>query len=59
MSQKVPVNGFKWIKELSRFNERSSAEDLIKNYDENSNKAYILEVNVKYPKDLFNIHKNI
>ena len=44
MSQKLPVNGFKWIKKLSKFN-----EDFIKNYDENSNKGYILEVDVEYP----------
>ena len=29
MSQKLPVNDFKWIKKLSKFN-----EDFIKNYDE-------------------------
>ena len=47
MSQKLPVNGFKWIKQkkLSKFN-----EDFIKNYDENSNKGYFLEVNIDYPK---------
>ena len=31
MSQKLPVNSFKWVKNLSRFNER-----FIKNYNENS-----------------------
>ena len=30
MSQKLPVNGFKWVKKLSKFNERSSTEDFIK-----------------------------
>ena len=35
----------------SKFNERSSAENLIKNYDENSTKGYILEVDVEYPKN--------
>ena len=34
MSQKLPVNGFKWIKKLSKFN-----ENLIKNYNENSNRC--------------------
>ena len=46
MSQKLPVNGFKWIKKLSKFD-----EDFIKNYNENSNKRCILEVDVGYPKN--------
>ena len=52
-SQKLPVNGFKWIKDLFHFN-----EDFLKNYDENSNKGYFLEVDVEYPKKLFNSHKD-
>ena len=48
------VNGFKWIKELSKFN-----KDFMKNYDENSNKGYILEVDVEYLKHLFNFHKDL
>ena len=31
MSQKLPVNGFEWVEELSQFK-----KDFIKNYDENS-----------------------
>ena len=54
MSQKLPVNGFKWIKKLSKFN-----KNFIKNYDENSNKGCILEVDVKYPKKNFNLHGNL
>ena len=46
MSQKLPVSGFKWKKSMSKFN-----EEFIKNYDEDSNKGYILEVDVKYPKN--------
>ena len=42
MSKKFPVNGFKWIKKLSKFD-----EDFIKNYDENSNKGYTLEVDLE------------
>ena len=41
MSQKLPVNGFKWEKNVSK-----SDEHIIKNYDENSKKGYILEVDV-------------
>ena len=39
MSQTLPVNGFKWIKKLSKFD-----EDFIRNYNENIIKGGILEV---------------
>ena len=39
MSQKLPVDGVTWVKNLSKFN-----EDLIKEYDENSDKVYFLRV---------------
>ena len=56
MSQKLPVNDFKWVKQedLSQFN-----EDFIKNYDENSNTGYFLEVDIDYPKELFDLHKDL
>ena len=54
MSQKLPARGFKWVKKLSKFNER-----FIKYYDENSNKGYFLEVDAEYPKNLFNHHKDL
>ena len=44
--KKLPVNGFKWI-ESNEIN-----EEFIKNYDENNDKGYILEVDVKYPKKI-------
>ena len=54
MSQKLPVNGFTWVEKLSRFNER-----FIKNYNENSDIGYFLEVDVEYPKKLFGSHKDL
>ena len=56
MSQKLPVNGFKWVKKsrLSRFN-----ETFIKNYDESSDKGYFLKVDIDYPKKLFDLHKDL
>ena len=64
MSQKLPVSGFKWVKNLSKFDKR-----FIKNYDENSDKGYLLEVDGEYPKDLlsgvalnrvaFNLHTDL
>ena len=37
MSQKLPINGFEWVEELSEFDER-----FIKNYNENIDNGYIL-----------------
>ena len=51
MSQKLPVNGFKWVEDTSKIN-----EEFIKDYNENNKKGYILEVDVKYPKKLHDLH---
>ena len=34
-------------------------DDFIKNYYEDSDKGYILEVDVEYPKKLHNVHYNL
>ena len=47
MSRKLSVNGFKWINDLSKFN-----ENFIKTYNENSDAEYFLEVDIEYPKQL-------
>ena len=52
--KKSPINSFKWVKKLFKFD-----EDFIKNYDENSKKKYVLEVDVEYPKNVFNLHKDL
>ena len=54
ISQKLPVNSFKWVKHLKRFN-----EIFIRNYDENNVKGYFFEVDVDYPKKLFDLHKHL
>ena len=54
MSQKLPVSNFKWVEDVSRIN-----EEFIKNYNENSSKGYILEVDIKYPKKLHDLHSDL
>ena len=54
MSQKLPINGFKCVTDLSRFN-----ENFIKNYNGNSAVGYFLEVDVEYPKKLFGYYKDL
>ena len=48
MSQKLPVRNYKWIEkdDISKFEEK-----FIKNYDEDSDQGYVLEVDVEYPKN--------
>ena len=54
MSQKLPVNGFKFVRKVSKID-----EDFIKNYDEDTDKGYILEVDVEYPKNLQDLHSDL
>ena len=53
-SQKLPVNNFEWIDDTSQFN-----EDFIKNYKEESNEGYFLEIDVHYPKKLHELHNDL
>ena len=54
MYQKLPVNGFKWINEVSEI-----GEEFIKHYDEDSDKGHILEVGVEYPRKLHDLHGDL
>ena len=51
---KVTKNNFKWVEDTSIIN-----EEFIKDYNENSYKGYILEVDVKYPKKLHDLHNDL
>ena len=51
VSQKLPINSFKLKK--------NSTKSLSKNYDKNSNKRCILEVDIEYLKKLDNLHDNL
>ena len=56
MCKKLPVNGFKWL-DSDKINEINEA--FIKSYDENNDKGYIFEVDVKYPKRLHELHSDL
>ena len=50
--QKRPVGNFKLM-------EKDHISKFIKDYDENSDKGYILEVDVDYPKNLHKLHSDL
>lgn len=52
MLQKLLVDGSEWKKDMLTF-----VKDLIKNHAEESDAGYILEVDVKYPKQLHEVTK--
>ena len=54
MPQNLPVNKFEWIQNTSQFN-----EDFIKNYNEESDEGYFLEIDVQYPEKLHEIHNDL
>ena len=52
--QPLPVDGFKFVKNVSKID-----KDFIKNYDEDSDKGYILEVDAEYPKNLHDLYSDL
>ena len=54
MSQKLSVNKFEQIEETSQFN-----EDFKKNYNEENDEGYFLEVDVQYPEKLHELQNNL
>ena len=52
MSQKLSVNGFNWVKNLSECNSIQFNESFIRNCDENSDIGYFLKVDVDYLEKL-------
>ena len=54
MLQMLLVNNFEWIKDTSKFN-----EDFIKNYNEESDERFFLEIDVEYPEILQKLHNDL
>ena len=54
VSEPLSVDGFERMKDPSKID-----KDFVKNYDENNDKGYILEVNVEYPKNLHHLHSDL
>ena len=54
MIKKLPIDSFKWIDNLEKF-----TSDFIKNYDEDSDTGYLLEVDIEYPKKLHEAHRDL
>ena len=54
MPQKLPINNFERIKDTSQFH-----EDFTKNYNEESDKGYFLEVDVQYIEKLHEIQDDL
>ena len=54
MSQPLPTGGFKWVNNVSRFR-----PDEIGKLAMYGSKGYLLKVDVKYPKELHDLHNDL
>ena len=54
MLQKLPVNNFEWMKDTSQFDKH-----FIKNYNEESDNGFFLEVDVQYIAKLHDLHNDL
>ena len=54
MYEKLPIGSVKWETDLSIF-----TSDFIKNYDSHSDMGYIFYVDITYPKELYELHKDL
>ena len=52
--QKLLVNNFEWIKDISHFN-----QDFIKSYNEKSDERCFIEVDVQYREKLHKLHNDL
>ena len=54
MSKKLPIKGFKWLDDIERID-----EEFIKEYNEISDKGYVIEADVDYPQELHDLHSDM
>ena len=54
MSKRLRIDSFKWCNDLEKF-----TSDFIKNYDEDSDAGYLLEVDIEYLKKLHESHRDL
>ena len=54
MSQKLPLNNFEWIEDISQFN-----EDFLTDYNEENDKGHFLNVHVQYPEKLHELRNDL
>ena len=52
MSQYLPINNFKWVKDINKI------EQKLTNIKNNSSTGYVLEVDLEYPQELHDIHND-
>ena len=53
MIQKLPTGGFKWVDDVSKF-----TPDKVVRLAKDNSKGYLLEADVKYPKELHDSHND-
>ena len=54
MSQKLPVSDFKWVEDISEFD-----ESFVKSYNDESDEGYFLEVNIQYLEKFYDLHNDL
>ena len=54
MLQKPPAKNFKWVKDISKFD-----ESFKRNYHEERDKGYFFEADVQYSENLHNLHHDL
>ena len=54
MCKELSIDGFKWCDNFKKY-----TSGFIKNYDENNNLGYLLEVDIEYLKNIHETHRNL